>query len=58
MIEGARVEPALQDGWKHKPRGARAYLPRIIADDLRGLIAALGEQRAHIVGHDLGAGAA
>jgi epoxide hydrolase 4 len=38
-----------------KPRGVRAYRGEALAGDVRALIRALGEERAHVVGHDWGA---
>ncbi len=37
-----------------KPRGVRAYRIEALLGDLEGLIAHLGEERAHVVGHDWG----
>jgi pimeloyl-ACP methyl ester carboxylesterase len=41
-----------------KPSGARAYGIRTLARDVASLIEQLGETRAHVVGHDWGAGVA
>ena len=38
-----------------KPKGVRSYRMRALVEDVRQLIAALGERRAHVVGHDWGA---
>jgi epoxide hydrolase 4 len=38
-----------------KPRGLAAYSGEALAGDVCGLIEALGEERAHVVGHDWGA---
>jgi pimeloyl-ACP methyl ester carboxylesterase len=37
-----------------KPRGLAAYSGEALAGDVRGLIEGLGEERAHVVGHDWG----
>jgi pimeloyl-ACP methyl ester carboxylesterase len=37
-----------------KPRGVSRYRGEALASDVRGLIEALGEERAHVVGHDWG----
>lgn len=37
-----------------KPRGVSAYRVEELADDIEGLLAALGHKRAHIIGHDWG----
>jgi epoxide hydrolase 4 len=37
-----------------KPRGLESYSGEALAGDVRGLIEALGEERAHVVGHDWG----
>lgn len=39
-----------------KPEGVRAYGIDVVVEDIVGLIRALGEDRAHVVGHDWGAG--
>jgi pimeloyl-ACP methyl ester carboxylesterase len=39
-----------------KPEGVRAYGIDVVVEDIAGLIRALGEERANIVGHDVGAG--
>ncbi len=41
-----------------KPRGWRLYDAALLADDIAGLIRSLGGERAHLVGHDWGAGVA
>jgi pimeloyl-ACP methyl ester carboxylesterase len=41
-----------------KPKGVAAYGVRTLVEDVRALITALGATRAHIVGHDWGAGIA
>jgi pimeloyl-ACP methyl ester carboxylesterase len=41
-----------------KPRGVRAYGVRTLARDVASLVEGLGEERAHVVGHDMGAGLA
>ncbi|APR87504.1 Epoxide hydrolase [Minicystis rosea] len=41
-----------------KPKGVAAYGIRTLADDIAGLIKALGAERASVVGHDWGAGVA
>jgi pimeloyl-ACP methyl ester carboxylesterase len=41
-----------------RPRGRAAYTVRILADDVLGLLDAAGLERAHVVGHDWGAGVA
>jgi epoxide hydrolase 4 len=38
-----------------KPRGVESYRGEALAGDVRALIEALGEDRAHVVGHDWGA---
>jgi epoxide hydrolase 4 len=38
-----------------KPRGLEAYSGEALAGDVRALVDALGEERAHVVGHDWGA---
>jgi pimeloyl-ACP methyl ester carboxylesterase len=57
---GFRVVAPDQRGYglSDKPAGARAYGIRRLADDVAALVAALGESRAHVVGHDWGAGVA
>ena len=37
-----------------KPRGLEAYTGEVLAGDVRALIEALGEDHAHVVGHDWG----
>ena len=37
-----------------KPTGVRAYRTDVIARDIAALVEALGEERAHVVGHDWG----
>ncbi|HEX2050527.1 MAG TPA: alpha/beta fold hydrolase [Actinomycetota bacterium] len=37
-----------------KPRGVHAYRLDALADDVAGFVHALGEERAHVVGHDWG----
>jgi pimeloyl-ACP methyl ester carboxylesterase len=37
-----------------KPRGVKAYAVEKLVTDVAGLITALGEERAHVVGHDWG----
>jgi pimeloyl-ACP methyl ester carboxylesterase len=37
-----------------KPRGLASYSGEALAGDIRGLVEALGEERAHVVGHDWG----
>jgi pimeloyl-ACP methyl ester carboxylesterase len=39
-----------------KPAGVRAYGIDVVVEDIAGLIRALGEERASVVGHDVGAG--
>jgi pimeloyl-ACP methyl ester carboxylesterase len=39
-----------------KPAGVRSYGIRTVVEDIAGLIAATGAERAHVVGHDFGAG--
>jgi pimeloyl-ACP methyl ester carboxylesterase len=41
-----------------KPKGVDSYAPEHLTDDVRKLIEALGESRAHVVGHDWGANVA
>jgi epoxide hydrolase 4 len=41
-----------------RPSAWRAYDTNLLAADIAGLVGALGEQRAHIVGHDWGAAVA
>jgi pimeloyl-ACP methyl ester carboxylesterase len=41
-----------------RPADWRDYDTDLLADDIAGLVAALGEERAHIVGHDWGAAVA
>lgn len=41
-----------------KPKGVAAYGVRTLADDIAGLVQALGAERASVVGHDWGAGVA
>lgn len=41
-----------------KPRGWRSYSGEHLAGDIAGLIGALGEESAHVVGHDWGAAVA
>ena len=41
-----------------RPPGVRAYATARLADDIVGLVAALGEERADLVGHDWGGGVA
>jgi pimeloyl-ACP methyl ester carboxylesterase len=41
-----------------KPHGVRAYGIRSLVADVSGLIASLGHERAHVIGHDWGAGIA
>jgi pimeloyl-ACP methyl ester carboxylesterase len=45
-------------GLSDKPRGVRSYDAEQLAGDVAGLIAHLGAERAHIVGHDWGGTAA
>ncbi|HEX6203438.1 MAG TPA: alpha/beta hydrolase [Thermoanaerobaculia bacterium] len=53
---GLRVVAPDQRGYARsdKPRGLGAYRLDRLADDVAGLIAALGRERAHVVGHDWG----
>jgi epoxide hydrolase 4 len=39
-----------------KPAGVRSYGIRTVVEDIAGLIHAAGAERAHVVGHDFGAG--
>ena len=49
------VAPDLRGyGASSKPAGIAAYRPGVIADDVVGLIHAVGADRAHVVGHDWG----
>ncbi len=49
------VAPDLRGyGGSDKPSGVKAYGVESLARDIAGLIAALGESRAHLVGHDWG----
>ena len=49
------VAPDLRGyGASSKPAGIAAYRPGVIADDVVGLIRAVGADRAHVVGHDWG----
>jgi pimeloyl-ACP methyl ester carboxylesterase len=41
-----------------KPEGVRSYGIRTVVEDVAGLITACGFERAHVVGHDFGAGLA
>jgi pimeloyl-ACP methyl ester carboxylesterase len=41
-----------------KPKGVHAYSANLVAQDIVSLVEALGEERAHIVGHDWGGGIA
>ncbi|MBY0587395.1 alpha/beta hydrolase [bacterium] len=41
-----------------KPKGVAAYRPQKLMDDVDKLITALGEEQAHLVGHDWGANVA
>lgn len=41
-----------------RPEGKEAYQPSVLADDIAGVIKALGHEKAHIVGHDWGGGVA
>lgn len=41
-----------------KPAGVAAYDGEVLAADIDGLVRALGEERAHVVGHDWGAAVA
>ena len=41
-----------------KPRGVRSYGLRTLVGDVASLVTRLGEDRAHVVGHDWGAGLA
>lgn len=53
------VAPDLRGyGGTDKPQGAAAYRLEALADDTAALVRALGEERAAIVGHDWGGGAA
>src|SRR5438128_2134073 len=57
---GFRVVAPDQRGYGQsgKPRGWRAYRIENLAQDVADLIAHLGEERAHVVGHDWGGGTA
>jgi len=53
------VAPDLRGyGRSEKPKGIAAYRTAVLADDIAGLIAAFGAERAHVVGHDWGGGVA
>ncbi len=53
------VAPNLRGyGESDRPRGVEAYRLRRLVGDVRGLVRALGRERAHIVGHDWGGGIA
>lgn len=53
------VAPDLRGyGKSDKPPGLEAYKVEVLARDVARLIEALGEQRAHVVGHDWGGAAA
>lgn len=53
------VAPDLRGyGKSDKPEKVADYTPEILANDIAGLITALGYQKAHIVGHDWGGGVA
>ena len=43
-------------GDSDKPKGVKHYHPNTVAQDIHDLILALGEEKAHIVGHDWGGG--
>jgi epoxide hydrolase 4 len=45
-------------GRSDKPTGVEAYTMDLLVGDVQGSIAAVGADRAHIVGHDWGAGVA
>ena len=45
-------------GRSDKPTGVEAYTMDLLVGDVLGVIAAAGVERAHIVGHDWGAGVA
>jgi pimeloyl-ACP methyl ester carboxylesterase len=57
---GFRVVAVDQRGYalSDRPRSWRDYRIERLAADVEGLIAALGEERAHVVGHDWGAAVA
>src|SRR5712671_343363 len=53
------VAPDLRGyGKSDKPRGLDAYRIEVLARDVARLVEALGEKRAHVVGHDWGGAAA
>ena len=41
-------------GLSDKPRAAKEYTSSILVSDMKNLLAALGHDRAHVVGHDWG----
>ncbi|HEY8302965.1 MAG TPA: alpha/beta hydrolase [Solirubrobacteraceae bacterium] len=45
-------------GLSDKPKGWRSYETGLLADDIAGLIRALGEENAYLAGHDWGAAVA
>jgi pimeloyl-ACP methyl ester carboxylesterase len=53
------VAPDLRGyGTSSKPRGVSSYGVRTLVGDVASLVEKLGAQRAHVVGHDMGAGLA
>jgi pimeloyl-ACP methyl ester carboxylesterase len=53
------VAPDLRGyGETTRPQHIRDYATKILGDDIAALVAALGEEKAHLVGHDWGGGLA
>lgn len=56
LAERFRVVAPDMRGYNYsdKPKGVSAYSPNVVSQDIVAFIEALGEQRAHVVGHDWG----